>query len=188
MQIPLEITFRNMDPSAAVEARLREKAEKLDRFHDHIMSCRIVVEAPHAHHHQGKLFQVRLDIKVPGKELAISHQGPKNHAHEDVYVAIRDAFNAAIRRLDEHLRRERGDVKAHEPPPHGRIAELSPELDCGRIETPDGRLIYFHRNSVLETGYDSLEIGSEVRFAEEPGDNGPQASSVHLVGKHHIVT
>lgn len=187
MQLPLEITFRHMEPSPAVEARIREKADKLDRFHDHIMSCRVVVEAPHAHQHKGKLYQVRLDIKTPGRELAVTHEHRRDHAHEDVYVAIRDAFDAAVRQLEDFARKQRGDVKEHQPPPHGRVVELVPEEDFGRIEASDGRRIYFHRNSVLGDGFDSLEIGSEVRFDEEAGDRGPQASTVHPVGKHHIV-
>lgn len=183
MQLPLEISFHQMDPSPAVEARIREKAKKLERFHDHIMSCRVVVEAPHTHHQQGNLFQVRLDIKVPGKELAITQHHRKDQAHEDVYVAIRDAFNAAARRLEEYSRIERGEVKTREVPPEGRVVSLDPDLDCGQIETPDGELIYFHRNSVLGSGYESLDVGSEVRFSEEMGDNGLQASTVHPLNK-----
>jgi ribosomal subunit interface protein len=185
MQIPLEITFRHMDSSPAVEAKIRERAQKLERYHDHIMSCRVVVEAPHTHKRSGNLYQVRLDIKVPGKELAITQHHPQDQAHEDIYVAIRDAFDAAGRRLEEIGRVERGEVKLHEPPPHGRVVSLEPELDCGRIETPDGHLVYFHRNSVVGDGYDKLVIGSEVRFTEAEGDKGPQASTVQPVGKHH---
>lgn len=187
MQIPLQITFRRMEPSSALEARIREQTEKLERYHDHVISCRVVVEAPHAHHHQGKLYQVRLDIRVPNHELAVTHERPQDHAHEDVYVAIRDAFDAAARRLEDLIRRERGAVKVHEVPGHGRVVELTPDRDCGRIEAADGRSIYFHRHSVLGAGYDGLKVGSEVRFAEEAGDLGPQASTVHPIGKHHIV-
>lgn len=183
MQIPLEITFRRMNPSPAVEAKIREKAAKLERYHDHIMSCRVVVEAPHTKHQQGNLFQVRLDIKVPGKELAISQHHPQDHAHEDVYVALRDAFNAAARRLEEQSRIQRGDVKAHEAPPQGRVVSLDPDLDCGHLETPDEELVYFHRNSVQGAGYEALEVGSLVRFTEEMGEKGPQATSVHLLEK-----
>lgn len=187
MQIPLEITFRHMDPSPAIEARIRQKAAKLNQFHDHIMSCRIVVEAPHAHQHKGKLYQVRLDIKVPGKELAITRRRPQDPAHEDLYVAVRDAFNAAVRQLEEMARTRRREVKMHATPLHGRVVELVPDLEYGRIETRAGDLIYFHRNSVLGKGFDKLEIGSEVRFDAVEGDQGPQASTVHPIGKHHIV-
>jgi ribosomal subunit interface protein len=114
MQIPLEINFRHMEPSAAVEANIREKAEKLERYFDRIISCRVVVEAPHRRHHKGKLYSIGINISVPGKELVVNHAGPKNHAHEDAYVAIRDAFNAAARQLEDYSRKIRGDVKTHE--------------------------------------------------------------------------
>jgi len=113
MQFPLEISFRNMDPSPAVEARIREKAAKLERFHDRIVGCSVVVEAPHRHHHKGKLYSVHIDISVPGKDLVVDRAKPLDHAHEDVYLAVRDAFNAAVRRLEDHASRMRGEVKTH---------------------------------------------------------------------------
>jgi ribosomal subunit interface protein len=186
MQIPLQITFQNMEPSPAVEARIREKAEKLDHFHDHIMACRVIVESTGQHHHHGNLYQIRIDITVPGSEVVVSRDSGLNHAHEDIYVAIRDAFNAARRQLEDRLRRTQRKVKNHETPPHGRVIEYFPEDGYGRIQTPDGREIYFHENSVLNGSFRELNIGSEVRFVEGQGEVGPQASSVRPVGKHHI--
>jgi ribosomal subunit interface protein len=113
MPIPLQITFRKMDPSPAVEERIRKKVEKLERFHDRIVNCSVVVEAPHRHHHKGKLYTVRVDISVPGKDVVVDRAKPVDHGHEDVYVAIRDAFNAAVRRLEDQTRKMRGDVKTH---------------------------------------------------------------------------
>lgn len=188
MQLPLQITFRDMEPSDAVEANIRERATRLDRFYDHIMSCRVVVESPHAHHHKGRLFQVKVDVTVPDGELTVNHgHHHKDHSHEDVYVAIRDAFAALRRQLEDYVQKRRGKTKRHEPPAHGRILSMEPDGDYGRIETPDNRVIYFHRNSVLNSGFDRLDVGSEVRFVEEPGDSGPQASTVAPVGKHHVV-
>ena len=186
MQQPLQITFRDIPHSDAVEAAIREKAEKLDQFFDKIMSCRVMIESPHSHHHQGRLYHVRVDITVPGAELVASRSPNKHHAHEDVYVAIRDAFDEAKRQLQEYKRKLKGKVKTHKTPAHGRVSELVPDQDYGRIQTPDGRDIYFHRNSLVRGEYGDLEIGSEVRFVEEAGDEGPQASTVHVVGKHHI--
>jgi len=188
MQIPLQITFRDMEPSAAVEARIREKTAKLEHVYDRIMSCRVMVESPHCHHHQGRLFQVRIDLTVPDDELVVSQaHHHKDHSHEDVYVAIRDAFNAMQRQLRNYVDMRRGRVKQHQPAPGGHVISLHPEEGYGRIGTPDGRVIYFHRNSVLNSNFDALEIGNEVRFAEEAGELGPQASSVVPVGKHHVV-
>lgn len=99
MQIPLQITLRNLARSAAVEADIRKRAGKLERFHQHIVSCRVVVELPSRHKHQGKEFVVRLDIKVPGSEIVVNH----DH-HEDLYVALHEAFDAAQRQLEDHAR------------------------------------------------------------------------------------
>jgi ribosomal subunit interface protein len=112
MQIPLQIRFRNMDPSPAVEAIVREKAAKLDRIFERIVGCDVTVEAPHRHHHKGKLYKVRIDIGMPGKDVHVTQEGPKNQTHEDVYVAIRDAFDAAVRQLEDNAQRMRGEVKS----------------------------------------------------------------------------
>ncbi len=187
MKLPLEITFRNMKPSAAVEAAVRERATKLDKFYEQVMACRVTINAPHKHHHKGNLYHVRIDLTVPNGELVVSRNAHDNHAHEDVYVAIRDAFDAIRRRVEEHARRRRGHVKNHDIPAHGRVARLHPEEDYGTIQTDDGRELYFHRNSVLNASFDKLEPRTEVRFAEVPGDLGPKASTVTVVGKHHVV-
>lgn len=186
MKLPLQIVFRNLDPSDAIEAKVRERAERLERYADDVMSCRVVVEAEHKHHHQGHLYHVRVDLKVPGAELVASREPELNHSHEDVYVAIRDAFDAVRRKLEDYERRRRGDVKRHEAPPHGHIVELNPEEDFGRIETGDGRTVYFHRNSVIDADFGKLAVGAEVRFVEEMGERGPQASTVRVIGKHHV--
>lgn len=207
MQIPLRITFRNMPRSAAIEENIREKTDKLESFFDGITSCRVIVEAPHRHHHKGKAYVVRIDMSVPGDELVInrapkrlgaaktadpheletdlaeSHEPSKHAAHEDLYVAIRDAFNAAERKLQDYVRRRRGKTKVHEPTPLARVAKLFPADAYGFLETADGRELYFHKNSVLQPGFDHLEIGAAVYFAEEAGEKGPQASTVRLAGK-----
>jgi len=116
MQLPLQITFRNMDPSPSVEAAIRDRAEKLERFFDRVISGRVVVEAPHRHKHRGKLYNVRIELKVPSGEIAVTHDGAQDHAHEDVYVAVRDSFDAARRLLEDHARTARGEVKTHAVP------------------------------------------------------------------------
>ncbi len=174
-----------MEPSAAVEAAVRERAEKLETFGERVMSCRVAVEMHHHRHQQGNLYHVRVDLKLPGEQIVASREPAEHHAHEDVYVAIRDAFNAVRRRLEDHVRQRRGDVKTHAPPAHGRIVELYP--DDGRIETPAGDLVYFHRNSVVDADFERLDVGTEVRFIAETGELGPQASTVYVIGKHHVV-
>lgn len=182
MQQPLQILWRGMDPSPALERDIRERAAKLETFFDRIIGCRVVVEQRHRHRHRGNLYNVRIEIGLPGKDIVVGRERHKDQAHEDPYVATHDAFRAAARRLEDFARRRRGGVKAHALSPHGRVAELHPRLDYGRLETADGRLVYFHRNSVVGEDFDALEIGSEVRFVEEQGDEGPQASVVSPLG------
>ena len=186
MEVPLQLTFRGFSHSDVVEANIREKAQKLDQFYPQIMGCRVMVEAKHHHHHKGNLYHVRIDLTVPQQELVVSHAKHDEHGHEDVYVAIRDAFNAARRQLEDCARVQRGDIKSHEVPLHGKVVRLVPEEDHGIIQAPDGREIYFHRNSVLGRGFDVLEEGSEVRYSEAGGEEGPRASTVHIIGKHHL--
>jgi cold shock CspA family protein len=183
MRLPLQITFRGIPRSEAVELAIRERAQKLDRFSDLIMGCRVVMEARHRRHHQGRLYHLRIDITTAGEEIVVSREPALHHAHEDVYVSIRDAFDAARRRLEDYARRHRRDVKVHEGAPRGRIARLEYGKDCGFIETPDGREIYFHRNSLVNADFHRLEAGDVVRFHEEAGEKGPQASTVHVEGK-----
>lgn len=173
MKITPQITLKNVPHSEAVEAKIRDKMEKLDQFSDRVMSCRVTVEESQRKQHQGKLFSVRIDLTVPGKELVVNRV-----EHEDCYVAIRDAFDAAKRRLEEHARKRRGDVKTHAEAPRGRVAKIFPFDGYGFIESHDGREIYFHRNSVIEPTFDRLEEGAEVAFLEEQGKEGPQAVRV----------
>ena len=112
MRIPLQITVRDVQHSDALEARIREKAAKLEQFHPRIMSCRVTVEEAHKHRNQGRHFQVRLDVRVPGREIVAN----RDHA-EDPYVALREAFDAAKRQLEELARSQRGELKAPAAPP-----------------------------------------------------------------------
>lgn len=182
MEMPVQVTFRNMEHSAAIEADVREKAAKLGEFFDGIIGCRVVVEEPHRSHHQGKLVHVRIDVTVPGRELVVSREPAEHHAHEDAYVAVRDAFRAMRRQIEDHARLLRGDTKRHEAPVPARIARLFPEEGYGFIETADGREVYFHQNALVDQPFDRLTVGDAVRFVEEAGEQGPQASSVHVLG------
>ena len=189
MESPLQVSFRNMDPSAAVEARVREKAEKLEQYYGRLTHLRVLVEAPERRHHKGNLFHVRIELGLPGKDLVVSRHPKNKHAHEDVYVAVRDAFNAARRQLEDRSRRMNGRVKTHEAPLHGKVVRLFAYEGYGFVETSGGQEIYFHKNSVLRDGFDALEVGCEVRLviAEGESADGPQATTVDPLGKHKIV-
>jgi ribosomal subunit interface protein len=106
-----------MDPAPALETKIREKAAKLERFHGRVTDCRVVVEAPQRHHHKGQLYRVNIDLALPGHEILASSGAGGDHAHEDAYVAVRDAFEAAARQLEETLRRQR-DAKHGNGAPH----------------------------------------------------------------------
>ena len=200
MELPVQITFRNMESSGAVEARIREEVAKLEEFYDRLIGCRVVVEMPHQHRQRGKRFHLRLDLTVPGGEIVIN-QAPSLHSsiqqtagtrrikgqevgtpYKDLYVVIRDAFSAARRRLQDHARRRQGAVKYHEPALHARVSRVFPEAGYGFLETPDGVEVYFHRNSVLNDGFERITVGTEVSFVEEQGDKAPQASTVRTIG------
>ena len=179
MQRPLKITSRDFELTEPIEAVIHERATALEAFYGRISGCDVTVLAPSIkHHRRGGPFKVVIRLTVPGKELVVDHQSA-----DELPVAIRDAFDAARRQLEDYGREQRGSVKIHEGSPLGRVTQLEPELDHGFLLTPDGREIYFHRNSVLGDAFNLLEVGAEVRFAEEEGEQGPQASTVILVQK-----
>jgi ribosomal subunit interface protein len=177
----LQITFRVLQPTPAIDEYARKRAEKLDRFCDAIQRCHVTIEAPHRHHRQGKRYNVRIDLTVPGSEIVVSRNPPESLAHEDIYASIDEAFDDAQRRLEDYVRRLRQDVKQHEETPHGRVVHLEPDQGFGFLETQSGERVYFHRNSVLNGAFDRLKLGSWVRFAAEEGREGMQASTVDLV-------
>jgi ribosomal subunit interface protein len=171
------ITYRGLESTPAIEGKVRERVERFDRYYQRLLGCRVMIESRHRHHHKGKLYHVRIELTVPGDQLVVSREPNDNHAHEDAYVAIRDAFDAMERRLESFARRQRREIKTHENPAQvGRVGEL--DWDHGRIETAEGRSVYFHRNSVLNDGFDGLRLGIAVRYVEAEGDEGPQASLV----------
>lgn len=180
MKLPLQIRVHNVSISDVVKDDIRQKAAKLDEFSGHIMACRVTVNSPHRHRHQGVRYNVRIDLTLPGDEVVVKRQ-----LHEDIYVALRDAFDAARRKLEDYERKRRGVVKLHEATPHGRVVRLFSEEGYGFLETPDGLEIYFHRNSVLNDAFNRLAIGTEVRFVEEIGEKGPQASTVEIIHPRH---
>jgi len=187
MQVPLQSTFHHLDPSPTAETKVRERVAELEQFYDRITSCRVMIEAPSRRHHEGRLYHIRVDLNVPGREIVVKRDPPEHHAHEDIYVAVRDCFDAVRRQLEDYARRQRGDIKAHEVPVHGRVGSLIAEKDYGFIDASDGTEVYFHRNAVADEGFDKLAVGDEVRFTVHPGEGekGSQASTVVPIGKHH---
>lgn len=180
MQSPLQITMRDIPHSDALEDHIRQKVTKLETFYPHLMGCRVVVEIPHKHKHQGRQFNVRLDITVPGGELVVNRE-----ADGDIYVALRDAFDAAKRQIEDYGRRQRGDTKTHAPVFHGRVTRLIEDESYGFIESADGRELYFHRTNLANGDFDKLTVGGEVHFLEDVGAEGLQAKRVRS-GRNHV--
>ena len=114
MQIPLQVSYRNLESSPAIEAAVRKHAKKLELFRGDIVSCRVTIECPHKHQHKGRLYHVVITVRTTGDEIAVSRMPDDELAHEDIYVTIRDAFKAARRQLQDRLQIRRGQVKKHE--------------------------------------------------------------------------
>jgi len=186
MSANLQITFRDFDPPQLAEERIRERVERLEKLHPRIVGCHVVAESPHRRHQKGKIYTFRIDLTLPGGELVVNQDPGLDHAKEDFFVAMRDAFNAMEKQLRSFAARGQGQVKTHDVPPHGTVTRLFP--DYGFITDSQGAEIYFHANSVVDAEFDDLKVGAEVRFVAVEGesDKGPQASTVRLIGKHHL--
>jgi cold shock CspA family protein len=182
MTLPVQTTFRHMLPDESVEKIIRRKARSLERFFPRLTGCRVMVEAPHRHRRKGYLYRVRVDLGLPRRVLVAGRAPSARQAHHEVEVAVRDAFDAARRILQDAARKRRGQIKEHSGTPYARVILLRPEKGCGFLVTSEGRQLYFHAHSVLD-GFHKLRVGSRVRYAEEGGDEGPQASTVVLSGR-----
>jgi cold shock CspA family protein/ribosome-associated translation inhibitor RaiA len=180
MPVPVQVTFRHMEPAPAAEEQIRSRAAELEEFYPRIIACHVVLEADHRHHRQGNLFRVRIEITVPGRVLSVGRDPAAHHAHEDAHVAIRDAFDAVRRQLEDHIRRARGDEKTHAVPQIGRIKQIFPDRGYAFLVTETGEEVYVHRNSVVNDGFAKLRVGDQVRYELSPdgGEKGPQASTV----------
>jgi len=185
MSIPLEISFHGMEPSEALRRNIRQHADHLARFADNILSCHVVIEAVQKRHHHGNLYLARIHVTLPGAHVDVGRARPEDKSHEDVYIAVRDAFNAARRQLEDFVRRRRGDVKQHSSPETGQIIAIDPDRGLGSIITADGREVTFHRNSVVDGDFERLVEGQVVRFTAVSDSEGMRASTVHAAAASH---
>jgi cold shock CspA family protein/ribosome-associated translation inhibitor RaiA len=172
MELPLQITAQNLALDPADQQAIRNAAAKLDEFAPRILSCRVTVEAEGIKR-SGRRYRVHIKLEVPGEEIVVRHR-----SDETILVAVQKAFRAAGRRLQDHARRQRGDVKLPRRTPRGVVIRLFPGEGYGFLSSEDGHEVYFDRRSVLNDGFDRLKEGAEVRYVEELGERGPQASTV----------
>jgi cold shock CspA family protein len=186
MQVPLELSFRNVQKTEAIETLIREKVAKLEQVCDHINSCRVAVEKPQSNQNSGNVYRVRLDITVPpGHEIVVTREPTfVNDAQRPLSSVIREAFTAARRQLKELVNRQRMEIKSH-PQQETRaiVTKLFPEAGYGFMQTVDGLEIYFHRNSVTNNDFDRIEVGTGVRYVATEGNDGLQATTVQIVNK-----
>lgn len=187
MQVPVRISFQNVDASEALEARIREKVAKLESRFSGLVGCQVVVESAHHHQNKGRLYNVRVDVSVPGGEIVASqHTGKNPLKHDKVYAAMNDAFMAVEKQLEKYKDLIRQDIKQHaENWLSGVVDKLNSGEGFGFIKSQAGDEAYFHRNAVQNGDYDKLDVGAKVRYvlAQEEGLKGPQASIVKLFKK-----
>lgn len=187
MQTPLELSFNNLDPSPAVETKIRERVDRLDRLFPNVISCHVAVDSYHRSEGRGRskavAYDVRIDMRLPGVELAVSRKPGNRHAHTDIYVAVRDSFDAMERQVKSHVDKLNREVKTHPEPLQGKVARLFRDEGYGFIATTDGREIYFHRNSVIDEGFFGLDVGSPVQLSVIDGESaeGTQATTVRAI-------
>ncbi len=208
MQIPPEITIKGFEMTPSIEKLLENQIERLEKVCDYITSIRIAIEKEQNRHQTGNPYRIRLAVRVPpNHELVTRHQSvihkdvrippkteteaeiipnrlPKLPKYEPLPTAIRNAFDAARRQLEKLVELQRKDTKMH---PHNRvmgyIEKLFRDEEYGFIRSNDGQHIYFHKNSTLHNEWERLQVGTGVRFVEEQGEKGLQASSLELVDK-----
>lgn len=186
MQIPVEIVWHEMDPARHVEQRVNERVARLEKFFERIIGVHVVVEAAHRRPKGSSAdYEVRLEVTVPGGVLTIDRKPGDTRMHKDPLMAVRDAFEAMERRLrrwkDEHSGRP--EVTGT-PYLQGKVAEISPPDGGGQIAVTDGRLVYFHRNAVVNGDFDALEVGDPVELMIAPQDDAVNlhASTVRRIG------
>jgi ribosomal subunit interface protein len=193
VQVPVDIRFRHLEPSEALETTIRQRVEALERFSERITACHVTVDhvggkrraTPGRSHHRqgtGSHYRVSIRLTLPGAELFVGRDPEAHTNFEDAHAAVNEAFDAMRRQLQDAVRTTRHDVKQHVRPVHGRVTRLM--TGFGFLTTELGRELYFHEHAVIG-GFEQLAVGDEVRVTEHPGEGekGPQASTVERVGK-----
>ncbi len=185
MQQSLEISFTGVEKTPQRESLIQEKAERLEKFNEQLISCHVAVSQPHAHQDSGSGYRVLIELRVPPKDQLVAHEHSSHgEIHDTVETVIRRAFDALERQLKEHTERLRGDQResAEEDQP-GTVIVIDKKKRFGIIKTMAGRDIYFADKAVLHDNFDRIEVGTAVRYEDQPGYEGPRASTVEIVEK-----
>jgi len=181
MQVPPEISFHQVEKSAAIDALIRQKIDHLEQFCDHISSCAVVVERPHLHERSGNPYRVRVDLRVPPKhEIAAIAGLEENDMHDELQTVVIDAFEKAERQLKTLTEKQQGETKRHDEPV-AVITQLDLASGGGVITDTAGRDIPFDRSSVVGKEFEKLAVGMAAVFTEESGEGGPRANTVSVL-------
>ncbi|MFU8815360.1 MAG: cold shock domain-containing protein [Pseudomonadales bacterium] len=186
MQVPIEISFGNTHANEAIRSLIDDETAKLERICDHVSSCRIALDEQPEPKRARNPYRVRVEVHVPPRHTLVAESKPRDSdVHDPLPMVIRGTFKAMQAQLRKLVEKQHGHVKAHpvEQENLALVSRLFPEAGYGFIKTPDGRDIYFHRNAVLHHDFDRLTVGTAVRFVEEQGNEGPQASTVQVIDK-----
>ncbi|HWA55644.1 MAG TPA: HPF/RaiA family ribosome-associated protein [Gemmatimonadales bacterium] len=175
MQTPVQVSARGAELAPEQEQYLQQSVDRLEKFFPRIVACRVAVEVPNRYAVSGEpvTWAVRLGVTVPGGDVTVNRE-----AEPSFRQAVDAVFDAARRQLQDYGRTIRGDVKRRAEQRTGTVTRLLAYEGYGFITTEDGEEIYFHRNAVADEAFDRLTEGSEVRFVEVEGAEGPQASTV----------
>ena len=181
MQTEPIIAYRNLDPSPAIEALVSRRIAALEQRHHRITGCEVTMAAPQKRKLHGRVFQVRLNLHLPGPDLMIKREVAQGSARDDLVLAVNRAFSAAEKAL-KHQKKVMNavEVKHHPPVLHGEITELEPELGYGYLKADNGSEVYFQRDALTSDDWDKLAPGMRLRFREMQGEKGPYATGVTL--------
>lgn len=179
MQVPFQLTVRNMKRTESIESHIQEKISQLEKMCDRIISCQIVLELGSQNKHQGNLYNARIHVTLPKKDLVANH-----NCEENLWKAIKLAFDDMARQIEETMHRVKGDTKHHPDIIHGEIVRLYKQKEFGFIKSDGGDEYYFNADSVVHPNFIHLKEGLEVHFIEGLGDEGLQAHRVSA--KEHI--
>ena len=183
MAAPVEIAWHNLESMSRVEERVEQRTARLQQILSRITHISVVIEASHRRHQKGNRYEVRLDVGVPGNNLAVNRKPGDDDAHVDILVAVRDAFDAMERQLKRWNQQHSGRPAVQTTPLQGKIAQLDPDTTSGQIATTDGRLVYFHGNAIVSGDFDKLTVSDPVELVVDPGDDamGAHASTVRPI-------
>lgn len=181
----MELSFDIKAATKPFEDLVRERAGKLEKICDYLSSCRVAVEEKQKYMESGTPYRVRVDLTVPPKhELVAVTEPGQGEMHDDLSSVIIRTFEAAERQLNKLVEKQRGEVKSHPAQQKvGIVSRIFPEEGYGFLRKEDEEDIYFHRNSVLNDEFDKMSVGTAARYVLETGDEGPQASTVQVIGK-----